>query len=144
MRILLDEDVPYAAGGLLDAVLVGHEIQHVNDLKWKSKKDVFLVRDAATRGYDVLVTNNRKQLVVPDECRAIKDSGLHHVLYDQDVQGPDGLALAVAAILAGMPRLVRELAEAPSQRLAKLRGIRDEKRYDIADPVRDPPSAYWP
>lgn len=113
MRILLDEDVPYAVRGLLGAVLRGHDVDHVDDLRWKSKKDGFLVRDAASRGYDVFVTNDRSQLVDPEECRAIKDSGPHHVLYSQDVQGPDGLALAVAAILAGMPRLVRELEDAP-------------------------------
>lgn len=143
MKILLDEDVPIQVRDLLRRVLYGHAVDHVEDLRWKNKKDPFVVRDAAARGYAVFVTNNRKQLVVPEECRAIKESGLHHVLYDQAVQGLDGLALAIAAIIAAMPRLVRELDEATEQRLAKIRGIRDEPRYTITDPQKTPPSPYW-
>lgn len=144
MKILLDEDVPIQVRDLLRRVLIGHTVDHVDDLGWKNKKDPFVVRDAAVRGYAVFVTNNRKQLVVPEECRAIKDSGLHHVLYDQTVQGLDGLALAVAAIVAAMPRLVRELEDVVDQRLVQIRGIRDEPRYSITDPQRTPPSPYWP
>jgi hypothetical protein len=75
---------------------------------------------------------------------AIKRSRVHHVVYRHDAEGLRGLALAIAAIVAAMPRLVDDLQQAPGQRLVDIQSIRDQKRYKIADPQRDPPSPYWP
>lgn len=140
MRILLDEDVPVIVGDFLRLVLTGHQVDHVQDLQWKGKADRFVVRDAATRGYDMLVTNDRRQLADPEESRAIKRAGLHHVRYEQTA-GRRGLALAVASIVAALPRLVEELEGKP-QRLVRIHALRDERRYELRDPTIDPP-AYW-
>lgn len=83
MRILLDEDVPVQVLEILRRVVKGHDVDHVEALHWKGKKDEFLVADAAGKGYDLLLTNNRRQLSDPRECGAIKKSRMHHVLYDQ-------------------------------------------------------------
>jgi hypothetical protein len=118
MRILLDEDVPIQALDLLDRVLTPHEVHHVTKIRWRGKLDPFLFVDAAKQGYDLLLTNDHGQLSDPRECDALKRAGIHHVRYDQG-KGLRGLALAVAAILAAMPDIVKELEGESGQRLIK-------------------------
>jgi len=50
VRLLLDEDVPKPLLPALRRALAGHEVVHVEDLRWKSKKDLQLLPDAAARG----------------------------------------------------------------------------------------------
>jgi predicted nuclease of predicted toxin-antitoxin system len=83
MKLLLDEDVPKPLLPALQRILTGHEVVHVDDLHWKSKKDLNLLPDAAGRGFDAILTNDSKQLEDAEECRAIRDSGLHHIRYRQ-------------------------------------------------------------
>jgi hypothetical protein len=142
VKILLDEDVPVQVRDLLGLVLSGHDVDHVNDVKWKGKSDRFLLADAARRGYEVFVTNDVRQLADPDECDAIKAAGVHHVTYTQRRSGKPGLAFAIAAIVAAMPGLVTELEKASGQRLAAIAAISPADRYEVRDPAVDPP-AYW-
>ncbi len=147
MRVLLDEDVPVQVLESLQQVLHGHTIDHVDRIGWKSKKDLALLPDAGTRGYEVLVTNDKNQLEDVEESRAIRDSGMHHVRYDQDTnRGKEGLALAMASLLAAAVPCIRELEAATGQRLVHIKSIAPHQRsarYDVVDPIKDPPS-YWP
>jgi hypothetical protein len=142
MRILLDEDVPIQVLDILRHILKSHDVDHVQIIHWKGKKDLFLLADAAARGYNLLVTNDRKQLSDPIECSAIKKSGMHHARYEQ-AAGVRGLALAVAAIIAAMPPLVEELENQGGQRLVRIHSLRQRRRFDVTNPVTDPPR-YWP
>lgn len=148
MRLLLDEDVPKPLLPALQRVLSGHEVVHVEDLNWKSKKDLQLLPDAARRGFNAILTNDSKQLEDAEECRAIRDSGMHHIRYRQqtgrgDNGGLTGLGLAMGAILAAMRQIVGELEAADSQRLVLIHQIRNERRHETTNPTKDPP-AYWP
>jgi hypothetical protein len=143
MRILLDEDVPRPVLDLLQHVLRGHEVHHVQTIKWAGKKDLLLYQDAKRAGYDVVVTNDNAQMSDPDECREVKRTGMHRVSYKQR-PGLRGLALAMASLVAAMPDVVAEFANADGQRLVTITGIDPlRKRYTIVDPRREPP-AYWP
>jgi hypothetical protein len=128
---------------LLRHVLPAHTVHHVTELKWTGKKDVRLLTDAKRQGYEVFLTNDRNQLCNPDETRAIKKSGMHHVRYRQRRPGLEGLALAIGAVISAMPSLIAELEEAPGQRLAHIAGLNPNGRYDIKDPLKEPPE-YWP
>ncbi len=148
MRLLLDEGVPRPLLSALRRVLPEHDVEHLDELRWKGKKDVHLLVDAAGRGFDALLTNDSKQLEDVDECRAIRDSGLHHVRYRQHTGpgaggGRTGLALAMATILAAIRHVVGELEQVDSQRLVLIHEIRNEPRHEAIDPKSDPP-AYWP
>lgn len=143
MRILLDEDVPTQVLVILRRVLLGHELEHVARLKWKSKKDRQLYRDAVNAGYGMLVTNDGSQLNDPDITVAIKQSGMHWVSYEHRCDGKKGLALAVAAIIAAMPDIVVIADAADSQRLFHAVDIAPGRRYRVIDPRREPPR-YWP
>lgn len=142
MRLLLDEDVPEQALGVLRHLLRGHNVTHVHELNWSGKKDIPLFKDVVGK-FDAIVTNNYRQLLDPDETAQIKKSGIHHISYGQKVEGLRGLGLAVGAIIAAMPQLVDELDAADGQRIVSITGIAGGKRYDIVDPKRHPPK-YWP
>ena len=142
MRVLLDECVPQPLHALLTHLLRGHEVDHVNTIRWSGKKDVPLLIDAGRRGYGAFVTNNFGQFDDPTECDAIKRSGMHHVTYDLD-EGLDGLGRACGALAAAMHGLIAELDRAPRQRIARVTGLAKRTRYTITDPTVAPPSAYW-
>ncbi|MGH3926539.1 MAG: hypothetical protein ACRDTT_27360, partial [Pseudonocardiaceae bacterium] len=55
----------------------------------------------------------------------------------------DGLALAMAAVMAAIRPVVRELDDARGQLLVEIQAIQPTKRYKITDPRVDPPP-YWP
>ena len=112
----------------LRRLLPGHEVDHVEGLGWQGRPDHFLLADAAARGYDVLVTNDSGQMDSPKECRDIRDSGIHHTRYRM-LDGLDGLALAMGAVLAAIRPIVKELASVGAQRLVVVQGIAPGKRY---------------
>jgi hypothetical protein len=144
MRVLIDEDTPVQVVEPLKHLLRGHQIDHVSAKGWKGKKDRFLLRDAKKANYDVIITRDHNQLSDPAECKAIKSSGLHHVLYSQRRQGMIGLALAIGAVIAAMPQVMAELDQADGQRLVRIAGLDPgRRRYTVTDPRKDPPP-YWP
>lgn len=142
MKILLDENVPRPLHDVLRHLLRGHEVDHVGAL-WPGKKDVQLLHDAAGR-YEMIVTNDIGQYDDPEECRAIRQSRLHHVTYALPLDGLEGLALACGAICAALRGAVRELEGVREQRIVRITSLdKSRKRYAITDPRSDPPSAYW-
>ncbi|WP_414635887.1 DUF5615 family PIN-like protein [Actinophytocola sp.] len=144
MRLLLDEDVPIQLVESLRRLLPEHQVDHVQALGWKGKKDPVLLRDASRRGYDALLTNDHAQLDDVAESRAIRDSGMHHIRYRQDTRrGLDGLAMAMASVVAALRPIMRELDAADGQRLVEVQAIQPGKRHRMTDPRIDPPR-YWP
>lgn len=143
MKVLVDEDCPLPMLELLRHVLPKHTVHHVADRNWTGKKDVRLLTDAKRHGYEVFLTNDRNQLSDPEETKAIKRAGVHHVRYRQRRKGMEGLALAIGAVISAMPSLVAELEAASGQRLVHIAGLNPNGRYEIKDPLKDPPD-YWP
>jgi hypothetical protein len=144
MRLLLDEDVPLQLVDPIRHLLREHTVDHVEEVGWKGKKDRFLLPDARRRKYDALVTNDSAQLDSIEESRAIKDSGLHHIRYRQDTRrGIEGLALAIASVVAAIRQVVIELEQEDGQRLVEIQSIQSGKRHKMTDPRLDPPK-YWP
>jgi hypothetical protein len=95
-----------------------------------------------------LLTNDSGQLDNPAASRAIRDSGMHHIRYQQDTRprpssGLNGLGFAMGAVLAAIRLIVAELEQADAQRLVLIRKIATEDRYTLTDPRTDPPP-YWP
>jgi len=144
MKLLLDEDVPVQLAEPLRRLLREHQVDHVQDLGWKGKKDRFLLPDASGKGYDALITNDSAQLDSAEETRAIRDSGMHHIRYRHDTRrGVDGLAFAMAAVMAAIRPVIRELGDAQTQQLVEIQAIQPTRRHKITDPRVDPPR-YWP
>ena len=143
MKVLLDEDVPQPLVDTIKRLLRGHEVAHVRALGWRGKRDFDVYKDGRARGFDAIVTNDLAQLNDPIECRAIRDSRMHHIRYELD-DGLIGLGLAAGAICAAIRPIVEELDHAPSQRLVRIiRLSRPKRRFEVQDPTTDPPR-YWP
>ncbi len=79
VRILLDEDVAQPLLEPLRRVLRSHQVDHVNTVAWKGKKERAGAPRSARGGYEMLVTHNPGQLRIPEEVGAIKRPGVHHV-----------------------------------------------------------------
>jgi len=144
MRILAGENTAVQLMGPLRHLLPRHEIAHVSEIRWKGKKDRPLLRDARQAGFGVFITRDHNQLSDPQECKAIQDSGLHHVRFAQRREGLAGLASALGSVIAAMPAVMAELDEADGQRLVHIVSLDPgRRRSEIIDPSQDPPS-YWP
>ena len=147
MKLLLDENVPAPMTSTVKTLLRrSHDVQHVIDVPgWTGTKDLQLYEQAANAGFQVIVTNDAKQLNRKPEVEAIARSGLHRVQYPHRQNGLVGLGLAMATVCAALPSVLQELATSDGPRLVTLKGIdpgRDH-RYTVRDPVSDPPK-FWP
>ncbi|HSS68521.1 MAG TPA: hypothetical protein VLK34_08210 [Nocardioidaceae bacterium] len=143
MKLLLDEDVPKEVLAPIRHLVAPHQVDHVDDLRWKGKKDRFLLMDAGKRGYHAFVTNDSTQLESVEEARAIRDSGMHHISYRHETRrGREGLALAIAGVLASVIPIIRELEQVEGQRLVEIQAIRPRQRHTTTNPTTHPPR-YW-
>jgi hypothetical protein len=112
---------------------------------WSGTKDLRLYDKAKAAGFQVVVTNDARQMNRKLEVEAIAKSGLHRIQYPHRQDGLVGLGLAMATVCAALPSALQELAAAGRQRLVILKGIdpgRDH-RYGLRDPAVDPPK-FWP
>lgn len=141
MRVLLDENVPVQLLDPLRHVLRAHDVDHVETVGWKGKKDGSLIPDAAARMYHVFLTKDTNQLAVPEECDAIKRSRLHHVRFKQ-ADGLAALGRAIGSIVVAMHPIMEALESAGSQRLVFIGNA--VREFEVTDPKVNPPSAYWP
>ena len=147
MKLLLDENAPAPITSMVKTLLRrSHDVQHVIDVPgWSGTKDLHLYGKARDAGFEVVVTNDAKQMNRKLEVEAIAKSGLHCVQYPHKQDGLAGLGLAMATVCAALPSVLQELAAADGQRLVTLKGIdpgRDH-RYGVRDPAVDPPK-FWP
>jgi PIN like domain len=147
VKLLLDENVPAPMTSTVRMLLQrSHDIQHVTDMEgWSGTKDLVLYGKAKDAGFQVVVTNDAKQMNRKLEVEAIAKSGLHRIQYPHRQNGLAGLGLAMATVCAALPSVLQELAAVDGQRLVTLKGIdpgRDH-RYGVRDPATDPPK-FWP
>lgn len=125
MKLLLDENVPAPITSTVKTLLHrSHDVRHVIEIPgWGGTKDLYLYGKAKDAGFEVVVTNDAKQMNRKLEVEAIAKSGLHRIQYPQRQDGIAGLGLALAAVCAALPPVLRELADADGQRLVTLKGI---------------------
>ncbi|MEV7887954.1 DUF5615 family PIN-like protein [Streptomyces sp. NPDC002817] len=148
MKLLLDENVPRPMAEIVRILLKAHDVVHVHELKgWTGTKDIELYAKAKADGFEVVITNDTKQLSRPLEVAAIAQSGLHRIEYRQNNKhgGLVGLGTAIATVCAALPHALSELAAASGQRLVSLTSIDPtrQKRLLITDPAVAPPK-HWP
>ena len=124
MKLLLDENIPEPMSSTVKTLLRrSHDVQHVNDMPgWSGTKDLHLYGKAKEAGFQVVVTNDAKQMQRKLEVEAIAKSGLHRVQYPHRQDGLAGLGLAMATVCAALPSVLQELASVDGQRLVPLKG----------------------
>ncbi|WP_405012209.1 hypothetical protein [Kitasatospora sp. NBC_01539] len=148
MKLLLDENVPLPMARIVRLLLKHHVVEHVAELSgWAGTRDVDLYARAAADGFQIVVTNDTKQLSRPLEVVAIAESSLHRIEYRQNHKhgGLVGLGAATATVCAGLPHALAELGQADSQRLISLNAVdpSQQSRLRIVDPASAPPK-FWP
>lgn len=145
MRVLVDEGMPVQ---VLEPLRLnkGHSFDHVDEIHWKGKKDVSLFRDAASRGYEAILTLDVAQLESSDESRALRQAKLHHIAIQQGrtAQGVRGMARVIASVVAAMPYVLDDLNVAKGQRVVQLSLLKAARRHDVFDPQADTSRfPYW-
>ncbi|MDR8414120.1 hypothetical protein MTP10_35995 [Nonomuraea sp. 3-1Str] len=146
MRLLLDENVPKPLQQVLTAFIVNHEIVHLLELAgWSGTRDESLYPRAAAKGFDVILTNDGRQMQRPREVAAIAASGMHRIEYPHRHPGLVGMGVAIATVSAGLPSALALLEAAKGQRLISLRGVDPTAahRLSLIDPAVSPPK-FWP
>ena len=147
MKVLLDENIPAPVTSTVKTLLRrSHDVQHVIEMPgWSGTKDIQLYGKVKDAGFQVVVTNDAKQMNRKLEVEAIAKSGLHRIQYPHKQDGLPGLGLAMATVCAALPSVLQELAVAGGQRLVTLKGIDPgrEHRYGVRNPTTDPPK-FWP
>jgi hypothetical protein len=145
MRVLVDEAMPVHV--LLPLRLnKGHRFDHVEQLAWKGKKDVPLLRDAAAKGYEAILTLDVAQLDSIEESRELQRSGLHHIAIRQgrSAQGARGMTRIIASVIVAMSYVLNDLANADGQRIVELALLSASARHTIYDPRTNPLKfPYW-
>jgi hypothetical protein len=145
MRVLVDEGMPVQ---VLEPLRLnkGHSFDHVEEIRWKGKKDVSLFRDAASRGYEAILTLDVAQLESIEESGALRKSKLHHIAIQQGrtAQGVRGMARVIASVVAAMPYVLDELDIAKGQRVVQLSLLKAARRHEVFDPQIDAARfPYW-
>ncbi|MBN6056498.1 hypothetical protein JYK22_31510, partial [Nonomuraea sp. RK-328] len=112
---------------------------------WSGTRDESLYPRAADKGFDVILTNDGRQMQRPREVAAIAASGVHRIEYPHKHPGLMGIGIAIATVSAGLPRALTLLEEAAGQRLITLRGVdpTPANRLHLVDPAVSPPK-FWP
>lgn len=138
MKLLLDEGL---AVQLLDPLRRngGHEFRHVGEIGWKGKLDHFLFPDAASAGFDAIVSLDVDQLADRKEWKALRKSDLHHISVKQGrtVKGRKGLARVIASLIVAMPYVLEELAEAEHQRIVEIKLLASGSRHESFEARRE-------
>lgn len=144
MKFLLDENAPTQLLDPLKQLLRSHEVDHTENLGWKEASDTGLYAKASKSGWDVLITNDGKQLLDPQICKAIKKSGLHYVHYEL-ANGLGGAARAYASVLFAIRGIADALEKADGQRIVNVTNLRQRtENFRVLHPGVDHISNYWP
>lgn len=83
VKVLIDDDVAEPFVAMLVHLLPTHEIISVRGCGWSGKEDVPLYADAVRCGFDVTLSANHRQLLIPEEVTAIRKSRMHVIHYEQ-------------------------------------------------------------
>ena len=91
MRLLCDEDIGTRVPSALH--MIGYDVTSMHDLRWRARQDTDWIVDAASSGF-LVVSCNKKMLLVPEERQAIIDSKLGVVYFTSgEISVPDMLLI---------------------------------------------------
>lgn len=136
MRIPIDENVPVQMPERVRRLLPGHDVCHVSEIRWAGKRILPsspMLRREASKSFS---PRDGRQPEDPSETSAIKKSGMHHIRFGHGHKGMAGLGLAMGAVIAAMPLIVRELDTAHGRQLIHIKGLNpgSKQRFDLVDP----------
>lgn len=103
MKVYLDENVPPFVALPLAAVYQDHTFATPDDEGLRGVEDIPLMRTLRERGFDAIVTRDRRQLKDAGERQAVADSGLRWIgVADKKLRGLEQLTITLSTLIAGM------------------------------------------
>lgn len=137
MRILVDENLPTQVMPVLEITLgpLGHQVDAIEQIKWKGAKDHRMILKAAERGYDALITLDRNQLKNRKEREAIQRSRIHWVgVRESGSKDPvQKVATTCATVIAGSVLVAKHLEHAERPQLVFIRTVQHHDRIEPDD-----------
>ena len=107
LKFCVDENLSRVVAQCLHQLLSAHKVDHVNDLHLTGVEDAVLFGDLADRGFNAVITRDRRQLVNVKERDALRESGLVWIgLPVSALPGLAGFAADVATIAAVLPGIL--------------------------------------
>ncbi|MEG9248049.1 hypothetical protein V6S67_08125 [Arthrobacter sp. Soc17.1.1.1] len=107
MRCFIDENLHTQLVDILQALSPATEFSHAHHEQLSGYDDEDLIPEVARRGFDVLITDDRRQMVNLEELAALQRSGMHWVsLVKVNVFGMHGLGATTATLVAALPHLL--------------------------------------
>lgn len=103
MRLYLDENLPHILAAPLSTVYLDHEFSTCKDEGLGGTEDIPLLATLRERGFDAIITRDRRQLIDPAERRAVVESGLRWVgVSDKPLKGLEQITITVSTLIAGL------------------------------------------
>lgn len=128
MNVFLDENLNLRLCGILGDVAPFHTFEHANDLKLRNVEDTALFSRVVEKGFDLMITDDRRQLKVDSEFQALRDSGLHWAtIKKSNLAGLPGLSADAAALVSCLPHLEEIVMGSERPQLIRLYRGRREK-----------------
>lgn len=131
MKYFFDENLHVQIPSIMEALAPSHSFSNARMERLAGYDDVDLIPEVASRGFDALVTNDIRQMMVPEEILAIRQSGMHWIsVAKASIPGLHGLSAVTATLVAAMPHLLDIHDENSSAQRIKLMG-RGRERQQI-------------
>lgn len=117
-KFYIDENFPAPLAGCLQALLRGAEFRSSHDTgSLDGLKDIPLLRHLNQQGYHFLVTQDLKQMTIPDERNAVRNSGISWIgvpHMERRVRGRQLIAAQIAILAPVAAHLIRHIPVQPT------------------------------
>lgn len=115
MKVYLDENLPPFVAEPLSVVYATHEFYTCDDEGLRGVEDVPLLSTLRDRGFDAIVTRDRKQLKDSNERDAVAASGLRWIgVADKKLRGLEQITITVSTLIAGMRFVFDHVPDGPT------------------------------
>lgn len=112
MKFYLDENFPPDLLDTIRLIYDDHEFASWEDEGLSGATDVELFATLPDRGFDALLTRDRRQLENVDERTALVASGLGWIgLKENSLKGREKLAITAASLVAGLLHVIEAMNE---------------------------------
>lgn len=132
MNVFLDENLNVGLCRVLSQVTPFHNFKHANDLGFRAVEDTDLFGLVANRGFDLMITDDRRQLKVGAELQALRDSGLHWAtMRKSNIGGLAGLSADAATLVACLPHFSEIISDSHRPQRIRILGVQRERRQRL-------------
>jgi hypothetical protein len=132
MNFFLDENLKRTLCESLSTIAPFIGFKHSSDVGLNGIEDEQLFHQVVDRGFDAIITDDRRQLIVPTELASLRKSGLHWITFKRSsVSGIPGLSADAATIISGFPHILKALEEAERPQRIRVLGVPRESTQRI-------------